>query len=63
MRQFGAPMLNTAPAIRWLLGSNILIHLALMALPAHIVFELVDRFAFISVRYVISGAWQNDLVA
>jgi membrane associated rhomboid family serine protease len=56
-------MLNTASAIRWLLGANILIYAVFAVLPASIVFELVDKFAFISVRYVISGLWRSEPAA
>ena len=59
IRKFGAPMLNTAPAIRWLLGANILVYAVFAMLPWQIEYELVDRFAFISARYVIFGLWQS----
>jgi len=59
-RKFGAPILNTAPAIRWLLGANILIFAVFAVLPAQYAFELVDRFAFTSSRYLFSGLWRSE---
>lgn len=56
-------MLNTAPAIRWLLGANILVYAVFAVLPLQIEFELIDRFAFISARYIISDIWQPELAA
>jgi len=39
---------------------NILIYAVMAVLPMHFVFDVVDRFAFISVRYVISGLWLSE---
>jgi len=62
-RQFGAPMLNTMPVIRWLLGANILNYAAIAVLPLDIVFATIDRFAFVAVRYVFAGLWQSEPAA
>jgi membrane associated rhomboid family serine protease len=56
-------MLNTMPVIRWLLGINILIYAVIAMLPLEIVFDLIDRFAFIAVRYVFADLWQSEPVA
>lgn len=57
------PILNTAPVVRWLVASCALVELLMIVLPEAPLYELIDRFAFLSARYTFAGAWGLDPLA
>jgi len=58
-----APIFNTSPMVGRLILACVIIHIATELLPLPVWYDFINRFAFISARYTISGAWQFDLVA
>jgi membrane associated rhomboid family serine protease len=57
------PILNTAPAIRWITCACILVQILMIVLPGDLFITVIDRFAFFSVRYTYAGAWELDPLA
>ena len=57
------PIFNTSPMVGRLILACVIIHIVVVLLPLPVAYELIERFAFISARYTISGAWQFDPIA
>lgn len=58
-----APILNTAPVLRWLIAACVIAHLLQIALPYGLRGQVFDRFAFYSIRYTVLDLWKTDLLA
>lgn len=57
------PIFNTSPMVGRLILACVIIHVVTVLLPLPVWYDLIDRFAFVSARYTVSGAWQFDPIA
>ena len=57
------PIFNTSPMVGRLILACVVIHIITVLLPVPVWYDFIDKFAFVSARYSIAGAWQLDLVA
>ncbi len=57
------PIFNTSPMVARLVTASVIIHIVVVLLPVPVAIELIERFAFVSARYTVLGAWQFDIIA
>lgn len=57
------PIFNTSPMVGRLILACVIVHVVMVLLPLPVAFELIERFAFVSARYTVAGAWQFDPIA
>lgn len=57
------PIFNTSPMVSRVVLACVIVHVVVSLLPIPVYIELIERFAFKSARYTLTGAWQLDPIA